>query len=154
VRLVGRTLSRSLPYDGSPHTVAVNVFSPTVAPPITSETRSPNSIPEDAKWPDANDRLAVAAVHKAGAGESPTARNPWEPIAPRNSTKAEMVFACGGTICSDGAKCVGFVNGRIVSKGSAFEQFVVSLVTPQAVVLDYGGDLLVIPRGRRVTVEH
>jgi hypothetical protein len=154
VRLVGQTQFRPLPDNRSPHTVAVDLPAPAAVSPITVKSGSPISIPGEAKWPDANDRLAVAGARKAGAGGAPPARNPWEPLAPRNLTKAEMVFACGGTICGDGAMSVGIVNGRIVSKGSAFDQFVVSLVTPQAVVLNYEGDLLVVPRGRRVTVEN
>lgn len=154
VRLVGETRSELPRYDGLPHTVAVDVSVPVPVAPIMPKAYFPASIPDDARWPDSNGRLMAEGIRKTDAKDPAPVRNPWEAVAPRNPIRAETVFECGGTLCADGSECVAFVNGRIVKRGSAFGPFVVSLVSPQAVVLSFDGDLLVIPRGRRVTVEH
>ena len=119
--------------------------------PSPAATAANPGVPQGAFWPDERDRIRLGADgpgQKTGLG----APNPWE-VRVRRAAAEEIAIACGGIITTDSGESVGILNGHLAPKGSVVAGFTVASFTRDAVVLEANGSYLVIPRGRRVTVE-
>ena len=110
------------------------------------------AIPADALWPDSANLIAVPrSPDKSGVAAAPM-RNPW---AIRNAPIAgpsEVSVACGGVIIGGGGGPAAMVNGRLVRRGDRVDRFGVAAIRRGEILLEQGGIVLVLPRGRPVTI--
>lgn len=110
------------------------------------------AMPQEARWPDDQGRIRLEPDGEGVGAQRRARRNPWEVRERRASSAEETVVSCGGVITADDGECVALVNGSIVRCGAALGGMSVARITPEAVLLEEGAYLLVVPRGRRVTV--
>jgi len=132
-------------------TFAVEIAGREAPKPGPAATAANPEVPKGAFWPDERDRIRLGAD---GPGHSIGlwAPNPWE-VRMRRAAAAGIPIACGGIIAAESGESVAILNGHLARKGSVVAGFTVAGVTRDAVVLEANGSYLVIPRGRRVTVE-
>jgi hypothetical protein len=118
------------------------------ADPIAAEA----AIPADALWPDAGNVIAVP--RNAGKGRMAAAglRNPWEIRNAPGAGASDFPVACGGVIIGGEGGPAAIVNGRLVRRGDRVDRFNVAAIRRGEVLLEQGGIVLVLPRGRPVTI--
>jgi hypothetical protein len=79
-------------------------------------------------------------------------RNPWDIRASARPASEPEVLVCGGVLIGEGAPAVAMVNGRILRAGDLVGRFRVARIGPNGVVVENGGSLYGLPRGRRTLI--
>jgi hypothetical protein len=120
--------------------------------PISSSEPSAPKVPADARWPDAEGRIAASLSKRDDRDKGAAIRNPWDVrIAPK-ATSRDSAFQCSGIIVGGEGGSVALLNGRVVRQGDSLGEFGVAGVLTNAVLLERIGLYFVIPVGRRTMV--
>jgi hypothetical protein len=108
-------------------------------------------IPEGARWPDANGRIAAEPAPRDPSADS-RLRNPWQVRVRRGPSVGESQFVCGGIVAGGSGGPIGILNGHIVKRGDSLGTFSIAGIVSVGVLLERGGTYFVVPRGRRILV--
>ena len=108
--------------------------------------------PSTALLPDVHGRIAVGLSGQANRSEAIEIRNPWEVRIATKTIGKEILFECGGVVTGGEGGSVAMLNGHIVRRGDALDEFNVTSVLACGVILERNGSYLAIPLRRSTTV--
>jgi len=118
----------------------------------TNPAATEPAISADALWPDAANVIAVPGPAEKGRMSAAGLRNPWEIRGARGTGTADTSVACGGVIIGGDGGPAAIVNGRLVRRGDRVDRFNVAAIRRAEILLEQDGVMLVLPRGRLVTI--